>query len=469
MTKAINYNLNEQDLNPLPSDTKLERMVLGLFLDVPGIVEQLTKFVSMPGLFYNDQNKNVWEAIQKVSNFKMKADAKNVEGIFERLGDNDMVLYVKTLPAYSGEFYMAKQYCLKLFELAILRGLIRMSHDVNSKAYARNDALDLLAGASNGIGIFYEYMANMKVRTLADGIDELAEDMVEISNSPDGMLGLKGSISSLNSIFKGYRRGNLIIVGASAGEGKTTFAIQEFSFMATSGIPVGFISLEMTLSELLLKICCEKLSISVEHALSGKLTVEDMGRISAMLTKIKNLPIFINDTAALKIGEIKAIARLWKNKHKIKALYIDHLHLVNGDINYPNSEQKFTDIANQCKELAKELDIPVIALVQLARKDNLSEKRMHVMTDIKYAGGIEQAADVVLMIFRPEEHGIETTSDGESTKGKAIIKVDKLRLFEKKNIKCEFNGLRFTEIGFTNEWTGYTPPAENHYQDDNPF
>lgn len=471
MSKKINYNLSELDLQPLPSDSKLEKMVLGLFLDVPSLVEQMTKFIQIEGIFYDNMNLKVWSGIKAVSNFKMKADVKNVEGYFERLGDNETVLYVQCLSAYSGEFYMTKQYCLKLFELAVLRSIIRIGYDINQKGYARNDALDMLSDASNGIGVLYEYMANMKVRTLADGIDELANELVEISNSPDGMLGLKGTIPSLNNIFKGYRKGNVIVIGASSGEGKSTFMLQEASFIATNGDPIGIISLEMTQSELLLKICCEKLNLDIELALSGRLSAEDMSRLSQMLGVIKKLPLHINDTAALKIGEIKATARMWKNKHKIKILFIDHLHLINGDFNYTNSEQKFTDIANQVKELSKELDIPIVELVQLARKDNLTEKRMHVMTDIKYAGGIEQAADVIIMIFRPEEHGIEETSEGESTKGKAIIKVEKLRMLKKGMVKCEFDGLRFTDANSNTGWSGYTPPqnSTDKFQDDNPF
>lgn len=471
MSKLINYNLSDNDLLPLPSDTKLEKMVLGLFLDVPQLVEQMTKYISIEGIFYDNTNVKVWEGIRKVTEFKMIANVDNVEGYFTRLGDNETAMYVRILRSYAGQFYMTKQYCLKLFELAILRSIIRIGYDINQKGYARNDALELLAAASNGVGKLYEYMANMKTKTLSDGIDELAQELVEIASSEDGMLGIKGTITPLNNIFKGYRRGNMIVVGASAGEGKSTFMLQEASFIAASGYPVGIISLEMTQSELLLKICCEKLNLKIEEALSGKLSANDMSRVSEMLNTIKKLPLHITDTAALKIGEIKATARMWKNKNKIKILFIDHLHLINADIQHSNSEQKFTDIANQIKELAKELDIPVVALGQLARKDNLTEKRMHIMTDFKYAGGIEQAADVIFMIFRPEEHGIETTSDGNSTQGIAIIKVEKLRLLKKGTVKCEFDGLRFSNADYTNQWSGYTPPSEatSKFQDDNPF
>lgn len=460
MSKAINYRLNELDLKPLPNDEKLEKMVLGLFLELPYLIENMAKYLSIEGLFYSQNNINIFEAIQKTVAFKMIPNSANIEGYFTRKGDADTAVYAKMLGVFSGQVSMIKPYCLRLFELAALRNIIRIGYDINQRGLLRNDAIELLNSASNGIGIVYQQIANMKTKTLADGVDELATELVEIANSEDGMLGIKGTLPGLNNIFKGYRKGNMIVMAASSGEGKTTLMLQEASFIASQGEPVGIISLEMTQSELLLKICCEKMNLSIEKALSGKLSTEEMSKLSEILGKVKKMPFFISETPAMKIGEIKATARMWKNRNKIKILFIDHMHLANTDFQHSNAEQKFTDIANQIKELAKELNIPVVALAQLARKDNLTEKRMHVMTDLKYASGIEQAADVVVMIFRPEEHGIEATSDGGSTKGLALIKVEKLRLLPKGTIKCKFDGLRFSEESYENKWGGYTPPAE---------
>lgn len=461
MTKKVNYSLNELDLKPLPADNGLEKMVLGLFLDVPSLVEPLRKYISIEGIFYGENNSRIWDAIKKVVDFKIVANQENVKGFFVRKGDLEMANYVMYLSTCSGNIADIQRYCLKLFEIAVLRNIIRIGYDINQKGYARNDALDLLITASNGIGKLYEHIAGMKTKTLQDGIDELGAELIEISNSPDGMLGIKGTLPALNNITKGYRKGNMIIIGASSGEGKSTFMLQEASCMVLLDIPVGIISLEMTQSELLLKICCEKLNIDISDALSGKLSSTDLSRISDFLGQMKKMPLFISDTPAMKIGEIKATARMWKSRHKIQALFIDHLHLANSDFQHLNAEQKYTDIANQIKEVAKELGIPVITLAQLARKDNITEKRMHVMTDLKYAGGIEQAADLVIMIFRPEEHGIEETSDGESTKGKAIIKVAKMRLLPKGSVKCEFDGLRFKDVNNSN-W-------RNFYSEDTPF
>lgn len=471
MTKKVNYSLNDSDLTVLPSDIKLEKMVLGLFIDVPVLVEQMSRFLAIEGIFYSIQNESVWKAIHSVTAFKMIPNKDNLIGFFTRKGDKETADYITMLCMSAGEIFMIKQYCLKLNEIAISRNIIRLSFELNQKGVAQYDALDLLAEASNGIGKLYEHIAGMKAKTLADGIDELAQELVDIANSPDGMLGIKGTIPSLNNIFKGYRRGNMVVIGASSGEGKTTFALQEISFIASSGMPVGVISLEMTQAELLLKICCEKLDLDIDAALSGRLSTEQLSEVSRMLGIIKKMPLYISDTPAMKIGEIKATARMWKNRNKIKILFIDHMHLANSDFQHGNSEQKFTDIANQIKELAKELDIPVVSLAQLARKDNLTEKRMHVMTDLKYAGGIEQAADVIIMIFRPEEHGIDEDSEGNSTKGKAIIKVEKLRLLKKGMVKCEFDGLRFTDANHLNNWSGYKAPPEppESNQSDNPF
>lgn len=450
--QLTNYRINTNDLQPLPSDAKLERMVLGLLLELPNYFDQCFKYLQIEGIFYEPTNSKIWDAMLAVLKFKMQPDKKNVEGYFTRLGDKEMAIATHAATLYSGDVTSLKQYCLKLFEIAAIRNVIRIGYDLNYRGYERQDALELLSDASNGIGKVYEAIAGMKSKSLNEGVDELTTELAAIASSPDGMLGIKGSLAGLNRIIKGYRNGNMIVIGASSGEGKTTLMLQEISSMAIRGVAVGVISLEMTQSELLLKISCELLNIEIERALEGRLSDVEMNAISNELDKIKRWPMYITETPALKIGEIKATGRMWKNRNKIKILFIDHMHLANADYNQTNAEQKFTDIANQIKELAKELDIPVVALAQLSRKET-SEKRMHLITDLKYAGGIEQAADVVILIYRPELHGIETTSDGESAAGKAVIKVGKLRLLRPGIIKADFDGLRFREAGYSNYHT----------------
>jgi replicative DNA helicase len=461
-SKLVNYNLNDKDLIPLPSDDKLERMVLGLLIDVPTMIDPCMKYLKLEGIFYNDFHDQIWEAIKSVIYSQMVPNKKNVESFFTQRGNRDLAVMVQAMTIYAGDITMLRQYCLKLFEMAIYRNIIRLGHDLNTRGYDREDALKLLADGSNGIGFLYEAIAGMKAKSITDGVNELTDELAAIANSPDGMLGIKGSMPLLNHIIKGYRRGNMIVIGASSGEGKTTFALQEISHMVSHGYPVGVVSLEMTQSELLLKLACEKENILIEKALDGTMSLEETQRMGISLDRIKNMPLLISDTPGLKIGEVKATARMWKNRNKIKVLFIDHMHLIRGDQPYGSSEQQFTDIANQIKELAKELDIPVISLAQLARKE-LTEKRMHAMTDLKYAGGIEQAADVIIMIFRPEHHNILTDSEGMSTEGKAIIKVEKLRLLRPGIVKCQFDGLRFyqpQEQGFRhgqNTTTRLTP------------
>lgn len=465
--QLTNYRINTNDAQPLPSDAKLERMVLGILLDLPNYFDQCYKYLQIDGIFYDGINAKIWEAMLALIKFRMQPDKKNVEGYFTRLGDKEMAVAAHATCLYAGELTSLRQYCLKLFEIASLRNIIRIGYDMNYRGYERQDALELLSDASNGIGKVYEAIAGMKSKSIADGVDELTTELAAIASSPDGMLGIKGSLPGLNRIIKGYRNGNMIVIGASSGEGKTTLMLQEISSMCLRGVAVGVISLEMTQSELLLKISCELLNIEIERALEGKLSDQEMNAISKNLDQIKKWPIYITETPALKIGEIKATGRMWRNRNNIKILFIDHMHLANADYTQTNTEQKYTDIANQIKELAKELDIPVVALAQLSRKET-SEKRMHLITDLKYAGGIEQAADVVILIYRPELHGIETTSDGESTQGKAVIKVGKLRLLRPGIIKADFDGLRFKEVGYSN-YQQWKPVKLNEDADADPF
>ena len=283
----------------------------------------------------------------------------------------------------------------------------------------------------------------MKERSLSDAASELQKELADIQIAPNGMLGIPSSLHGINNAIKGYRKSNLIVIAASTGEGKTTLALQDAHHSLKQNIPIGYVSLEMSTQELMMMMACAELGIDTQDILQGGCDMQKVIDVSNYVSKIEKMPLKITDRAGMTIGEIKAIAKGWKDKFGIKQLFIDHIHLANGDVEYSNSEQKFTDIANKLKELAKELEIPVIALAQLARKE-LSDKRMHQVTDIKYAGGIEQAADVILMPFRAEHHGIETDGSGDSTKGKAVIIIGKLRLLPKQNIKCNFTGMKFT-------------------------
>lgn len=474
--KKIDYRLNTLDQEVLPNNPHLEKCVLGILLSVPSLIDQTLKYLNSPGIFYGEQENKIWERIRTFNLAGYPFDEMKISAAFRADGDEDTALAVLQLSMAADSPGSLQKYCLQLNEYYIIRQIIRLGWEMNVEGQTPPvDALKLLGRTSEGLDRIYQHLAGFKSKTVAEGVNDLADELVKIANSPDGLLGLRGSIPRLNHIIKGYRNGNLIIVAGSTAEGKTTLALQEVLHLLIQGIPVGFISLEMTMSELILKIACAHTGTPVEKALDGTLNNDQFTNLTMAMDWIRTLPVYINDTPALKMGEVKATARMWKKRHDIKILIVDHLHLVNGDYNYPSSEQRFTEIANQHKELAKELDIPIIALAQLARKDDENGKRMHKVTDLKYAGGIEQAADIVIFIYRPALHGMLTGPNGEDLTRMAHIYTAKLRLLPPGKVQCDFDGLKFSQASFEPSIGNWRPLPRDFTQpqteliDDNPF
>lgn len=442
----IDFNTAHLDLERLPHSADTERTVLGTILYYPDSFNQVYKYLKPKGLFYDEQNAMVWAEMCKMAAAKTVPSHTNVLRAVEAWEGRNMGAYVKDLATASVPPIHLLGNCLKLNEYWIARTIHRMGHYLNQQALKKDgDYLELLGVASDSLAKIYSHIAGMREKTLNESTIELSNEIVSIAQSGGGVVGVRSSLNGLNRVIKGYRNGNLIIIAASTGEGKTTLAVQEILHTAEQGIPVGYISLEMKTSELLLMMACSKTAIPVEAVLDGTMTPDQTQRLSQMLSYLKTLPIHISDTPGLRTGEVKALARMW-HKQGIKMLVVDHMHLMRTDVDIPNPEARFTEIANQLKELAKELDIPILDLAQLSRKEDKKDKRVHIITDLKYASGIEQAADVVLLIFRPEVHEIETDANGESTKGFARIIVGKLRLLPKRDVKCHFTGMSFIDL-----------------------
>jgi len=444
-TYAFDFTLSDiKEHKVLPHNPEVEKQVLGYFVIQQHEFEKYYKYLSAKGMFYEPIHQKIWDLIKEKRSLGIVFRPEDLKAHFNAQNDRESAIYVSVLHSFQCLPSEILPLCLKLNEYWIQRTFYRMGHYIIKNSIGEEtDKLSLLGNISDSTSKIFLHIAGMKERSLNDAGKELIDELAAIQIAPNGMLGLPSSLSGINSVIKGYRKPNLIIIAASTGEGKTTLAIQEAHHSLKNNRPVGYISLEMSTQELMLMMACGELGIKTETILEGNGSMENVIAVGEYIGKIQKMPFYVTDRSGMTIGEIKAIAKMWRDKYGIEELFIDHIHIANGDVEYPNSEQKYTDIANKLKELAKELGIPVIALAQLARKE-LSEKRMHLVTDIKYAGGIEQAADVILMPFRPEMHGIETDIDNNSTVGKAIIIVGKLRLLPKRNIKCNFTGMKFT-------------------------
>jgi replicative DNA helicase len=397
-------------------------------------------------MFHDEKNRCIWLLMVKAQSINHLFSETTIIHHFELIKNNDLVYYVRSLRTAGENPHMFKNYCLKLNEFWIQRSLFQYGYHVNVNALRVDiDALDLLGEASYTLGKIFLHIAKMSETSMADAVKDLAQQIHDIGKAENGIIGLLSSINGLNKTIRGYRKGNLIVVGASTHEGKTTLAVQETRHFIEQNIPVGYISLEMSQSELLLMMSCDACNVDMGDILDNIASQQQIHSVSLYMERIKKMPLYMTDKAGLRIGEIRAIARMWNKNNNIKILFVDHMHLAYDDIEQSTAEQRYTNIANKLKELAKELNIPVVALAQLARKDQGDRSKPHEMHHLKYAGGIEQSADIVILIYRPELHGIDRFPDGGSTAGYAKLIIAKLRLLKKANVTCRFMGTRFND------------------------
>lgn len=450
MRKKINFSLNDQDLHILPHSEKIERKILAYICNNPDVLPLAFRNLKFDGIFYNEFHIKIWECIVCFSNDDMVINPENISEHFKVIGELEISTYVKTFSILSEWFINPihfNNYLLKLNEYSIQRNIHRIGFHLNTESLNTNkDALELLGEASEGLDKIYQHHASMTENTMEGAVEDLYKTMFE-ANSSGGLLGLPSALSSINEKIKGYRKGNLIIIGASTGEGKTTLAWQDAVNLAEMGYGVGYISLEMSMTELAVIGASDRLKIPSSNILECKLLEREQTALTTYMNALKSYNLKISDKSGLRIGEIKALARMWVKNNDIKILFIDHMHLAYDDIDHgSNVEQRFTNIANKLKELAKELNIPIVSLAQLSRREKSDKNRPHVISDLKYAGGIEQAADVILLIYRPFIHGFETNEHGGSNKDLAYIIIGKLRLMDKRDIQCRFTGTSFIDL-----------------------
>jgi len=281
----------------------------------------------------------------------------------------------------------------------------------------------------------YDDIGTVLAKTITR-IDELRNKKEDISGVPSGF-------PTLDRVTYGWQPTDLIILAARPSVGKTAFALnlaRNAALHPTKPTAVGFFSLEMSSSQLVQRILSAESDILLEKISRGKLEDYEMQQLySKGVNRLSQANIFIDDTAALNIFEFRAKARRLVNKHNVGLIIIDYLQLMSGsgDRN-TNREQEISTISRSLKALAKELQIPIIALSQLSRAvESRKESKVPQLSDLRESGAIEQDADMVMFIYRPEYYEINTNEMGDSNKGETHIRIAKHRNGSLENIKLK--------------------------------
>lgn len=413
-----------------PSDLETEEVVLGALLIEPNALATVIDILQ-PEVFYKEAHQRIFAAILALYPIGEPIDVITVTNYLRKNGEIDFIggpAYIAQLTDRVISAANIEYHARILIEKYIQRKLIEISNNIITEAYdATSDAFDTLNEAENALFQINEQNLRRSFRSMPSVLQVVREQIETAYKNQGEYTGVVSGYYHLDQLTGGLQPSDLIIIAARPGMGKTAFALSMARNMAVEfGLPIAFFSLEMTAPQLVIRILSAQTQISSERIRKGELDDMEWMTLNEAMNKLSNVKLFLDDTPALSIFELRAKARRLKQAYDIQAVYIDYLQLMTAKIDRnSNREQEIASISRALKALAKELNIPVIALSQLSRDvEKRSGTKRPQLSDLRESGAIEQDADIVIGIYRPEYYMKEEQVDEDklaAVKNKAEI------------------------------------------------
>ena len=427
-----------------PQSVDLEEAVLGaMMLEKDALTEVIE--ILQPAVFYKESHQLIFAAIQKLFADTEPVDILTVTDALRKSGDLEAAggpYYITMLTNRVASAANIEFHAHIILQKYIQRELIRISSDVIKDAYEdTTDVFDLLDKAESNLFKISENSLRRTSRTMQSLVKEAVQEIAAGRKHEGHLKGVGSGFSELDRVTGGWQKADLVILASRPGMGKTAFALT----MARNASvnfrkPVAVFSLEMSAVQLVTRLISSETGINAEKLKKGNLDEIEWQHLHAKITSLIDAPIYIDDTPALTIFELRAKSRRLKAQHDIELIILDYLQLMQGGAEHKgNREQEISSISRSLKALSKELDVPIIALSQLSREvEKRGGTKKPILSDLRESGSIEQDADMVLFIYRPEYYKIETDEKGESTSGLAEISIAKNRNGATKDIKLRF-------------------------------
>ncbi len=460
-----------------PQAIDLEEAVLGaMMIDKKGVDEIIDILHS--DVFYKDAHKYIFEAIVKLFEISEPIDLLTVSSQLRKNQKLDIIggdFYLIQLTKKVSSSAHIEFHARIILQKYIQRSLIKISSDIIEEAYDETtDVFDLLDNAEAKLYEVTQGNIKRSSETAQSLVIQAKKKIEEIANK-EGLSGIPSGFDRLDKLTSGWQPSDLIIVAARPGMGKTALTLSMARNIAVnSNIPVAFFSLEMSSVQLITRLISSETGLSSEKLRTGKLEKHEWEQLNVKVKSLESAPLFIDDTPSLSIFDLRAKARRLASQHGIRLIVIDYLQLMTagGSQKGGNREQEISTISRNLKALAKELEVPVIALSQLSRAvETRGGSKRPLLSDLRESGAIEQDADIVSFIYRPEYYKIEEWDDEERTPtaGQAEFIVAKHRNGGLDNIRLKFVG----HLGKFDNLDDFDSPFEFQSKmntgDENPF
>jgi replicative DNA helicase len=462
-----------------PQAIDLEEVVLGaMLIDKKGVDEVID--ILHPDVFYKDAHRFIYEAVftlfetsEPIDLLTVSAQLKK-EGKLEKVGGDFYLINLTQKVASSAHIEFHARIILQKY---IQRSLIKISNEIIQEAYEDStDVFDLLDAAESKLYDVTHGNLKRSAETAQNLVIQAKKRIEEIANK-EGLSGIPSGFDKLDKLTSGWQPSDLIIVAARPGMGKTALTLSMARNIAVNNNQgVAFFSLEMSSVQLITRLISSETGLSSEKLRTGKLEKHEWEQLNVKVKALETAPLFIDDTPSLSIFDLRAKARRLASQHGIKLIIVDYLQLMTAGTSQKgggNREQEISTISRNLKALAKELNVPVIALSQLSRAvETRGGSKRPILSDLRESGAIEQDADIVSFIYRPEYYKIEEWDDDERspTEGQAEFIVAKHRNGGLDNIRLKFVG----NLGKFENLDTFDTPFEfqsklNSNQESNPF
>ncbi|MGM0842551.1 MAG: replicative DNA helicase [Bacillota bacterium] len=400
-----------QDRIP-PQNIEAEQAVLGaIFLEPSALTT--TSEILIPEDFYRHSHQKIYNVMLNLGDGGKAVDLITVTeelAAAKELEDVGGVAYLSELAASVPTAANIEYYAKIVEEKSLLRRLIRTATDIASDGYAREDEVDALLGeAEKNIMEVAQRKNGGAFHNIKDVLVRTYDNIETLTNRKGDVTGISTGFADLDHLTAGFQRNDLIIVGARPSMGKTAFALniaQNVAIKAKENVAI--FSLEMGAEQLVMRMLCAEGNINAQNLRTGDLTDEDWRKLTMAMGSLSNAGIFIDDTPGIKVGEIRSKCRRLAQEQGIGMILIDYLQLIQGNgRSGENRQQEVSEISRSLKGLARELEVPVIALSQLSRGVEQRQDKRPMMSDIRESGSIEQDADIVAFLYREDYYDKE--------------------------------------------------------------
>ena len=438
-----------------PQAVELEGAVLGaLMLDKDAVANVIDTL--HPECFYKEAHQKIYKAVHELFHNTQPVDILTVTQQLRKNGELEIAggaYYITQLTNRVASAANIEFHARIILQKYIQRELIKISTETITNAYEEtSDVLELLDNAEKNLFALAEGNIRRNYEDMHSLITKAIKEVETAANQTAGVTGVPSGFTELDRVTAGWQKSDLIIIAARPAMGKTAFVLSMARNAAVMfNKPVAFFSCEMSSLQLVNRLIASETEINSEKLKKGQLADHEWAQLNSKIVPLTKAPIYIDDTPALTVFELRAKCRRLVAEKKIEMIIIDYLQLMAAgvDSRSGNREQEISAISRSLKSIAKELNIPIIALSQLSRAvESRGGNKKPQLSDLRESGAIEQDADMVIFIYRPEYYGLTEDENNQPTSNVAEIIVAKNRNGATKNVNLRFVGhlTKFTDM-----------------------